>query len=66
MGCKKQGAKNKVIAIQKDAAALFSFGIIMTMYVFCTLLFASHIFDLIFFQGHKPTHLFKTKVVGAD
>ena len=34
--------------------------------VFCTLLFASHIFDLIFFQGHKPTHVFKTRIVGTD
>jgi len=22
--------------------------------------------DLIFFQGHKPTNFFKTKIVGAD
>ena len=34
--------------------------------VFCTLLFASHIFVLIFFQGHKPTHVFKTRIVDAD
>ena len=34
--------------------------------VFCTLLFASHIFDLVIFQGHKLTHVFKTRIVGAD
>ena len=33
---------------------------------FCTLLFAPHILDLIFFQGHKPTHVFKLRIVGAD
>ena len=34
--------------------------------VFCTLLFAPHIMDLIFFQRRKPTHVFKTRIVGAD
>ena len=37
----------------------------MTLF-FCTLLVAFHIFDLIFFQGHKSTHVFKTRIVGAD
>ena len=27
--------------------------------------FATHILDS-FFQGHKPTHVFKTRIVGAD
>ena len=41
MGCKKQGAKNKVIVIQKEKRqpGLFSFWITMTLF-FCTLLFA--------------------------
>ena len=29
-------------------------------------IFLPHILDLIFFQGHKPTHAFKSKKVGAD
>ena len=32
----------------------------------CSLLFATHILDLIFFQGHKTTHVFKTRIVSAD
>ena len=53
MGCKKQGAKNRVIVIQKEKRRPG------------TLLFALHILDLIFFQGRKPTHVFKTRIVGA-
>ena len=39
--------------------------------VFCTLLFALHILDPIFFRitgfpDHKTTHVFKTRIVGAD
>ena len=52
MGCKKQGAKNKVIVIQKEKRQLPFLN--DNDPAFCTLLFASHIFDLIFFQGHKP------------
>jgi hypothetical protein len=33
--------------------------------VFCTLLFATHILNP-FFQSHKPTHVFKTRIAGAD
>ena len=29
------------------------------------LLFGPHILNL-FLQGHKPTHVFKTRIVGAD
>ena len=36
----------------------------MTLFL-CTILFAIHILDL-FLQGHKPTHVFKTTIVGAD
>ena len=44
MGCKKQGAKNKVIVIQKEKRqpGLFFFWLTMT------LLFAPHILDPIF------------------
>ena len=34
--------------------------------VFCTLLFSGTYFGPNFFQGHKPTHVFKRKIVGAD
>ena len=34
--------------------------------VFCNLLFSGPYLDLIFFQGHKPTHVFKTRIVGAN
>ena len=64
MGCKKQGAKNKVIVIQKEKRQLPSFWITMTLF------FAPCYLHLIFwtriFQGHKPTHVFKTKIVDAD
>ena len=29
---------------------------------FCTLFFTPHISDSIFFQGHKPTHVFKSRI----
>ena len=34
--------------------------------VFCTLLFSGPYFGPDFFQGCKPTHVFKTRIVGAD
>ena len=34
--------------------------------VFVTLLFFRSIVWIWFFQGHKPTHDFKTRIVGAD
>ena len=51
MGFKKQNAKNRVIVIQKEKRqpGLFSFWITMTL-LFCTLLFATHILELIFFR----------------
>ena len=45
-GCKKQG---HCYSKREEAAALFSF-LNNNDPVFCTLLFASHIFDLIFFR----------------
>ena len=52
MGCKKQGAKNRVNVIKKEKR------------LGC-LFFAAHILNL-FVQGHKPTHVFKTRILGAD
>ena len=54
----------KRFKIFKKQPGLFSFWITMTL-CFCTLLFATHILDL-FLQGHKPTHVFKTRIVGTD
>ena len=34
--------------------------------VFCSLLFSGPYFGPDLFQGHKPTHVFKTRIVGAD
>ena len=55
MGCKKQGAKNKVIVIQKEKrqTGLFSFWKTMTLF-FCTLLFAkSRVPDFLNVQDPK-------------
>ena len=49
---------------KRRPGCLFSFWITMILF-FCTLLFATHFLDL-FFQGHKPTNVFKTRIVGAD
>ena len=50
MGCKKQGAKSRVILIQKKKrpASLFSFGITMTLF-FLALFFLQPIFLDLFF-----------------
>ena len=63
---KSRVQKNRVIVIQKEKmpGCLFSF-LNKNDPVFCTLHLAIHILDL-FFQGHKPTHVFKTRIVGAD
>ena len=34
--------------------------------VFCTLFFSVPYFGPDLFQGRKPTHVFKTRIVGAD
>ena len=34
--------------------------------VFCNLLYSGPYFGPDYFQGHKPTHVFKTRIVGAD
>ena len=62
MGCKKQGHR---YSKREEAAWSFLF-LNNNDPVFCTLIFAPHILDPIFFQGHKPTHVIKTRIVGAD
>ena len=67
MGFKKLGAKNQGHSCysKREEVALLLLFLNNKDPVFCTLLFATHILDL-FLQGHKPTHLFKTRIVGAD
>ena len=62
MGCKKRG---HCYSKRKEAAWPLLF-LNNNDPVFCTLFFATHILDLIFFQGHKLTPVFKTRIVGAD
>ena len=62
MECKKYG---HCCSKEKRPVCLFSFWITMTLF-FCTLLFSGPYFGPDFFQGHKPTHVFKTRIVGAD
>jgi hypothetical protein len=60
MGFKNQGAK-------KRGEAAWSLLFLNTNGpVFCTLLFATHILSLFFFQGHKPTNVFTTTIVGVN
>ena len=58
MGYNDRGQKTRV------PGCLFSFWITMTLFflhpAFCNPYFGP------FFQGHKPTHVFKTRIVGAD
>ena len=58
MGCKKQGAKKQGHCYSKREEAIFLNNIFP---IFC-----NPYFGLNFFQGHKPTHVFKTRIVGAD
>ena len=63
---KSRVQKKRVIVIQKEKRPgwLFPFCITMTL-VFCTLFFSkSRVLD--FFQGHKPTLVFKTRIVGTN
>ena len=66
MGCKNRVQKTRAIVIQKEKrpCCLFSFWIKIT-HLFCSLLFCNPFFGP-FFQGQKPTHVFKTRIVGAD
>ena len=64
---KSRVQKSRVIVIQKEKRqpGLFSFWITMTLF-FAPCFFQVHILGLDFFQGQKPTHVFKTRIVGAD
>ena len=66
MGCKKQGAKKRVIAFKKRrgqaASSLYEY---YNDPVFLHPAFRNPYFGP-FFQVHKPTHLFKTRIVGGD
>ena len=58
MGCKQEGAKNRVIVIQKEKRP----GCLCFLHpAFCNPYFGPN-----FFQCHKPTHIFKARIVGAD
>ena len=35
-------------------------------HLFAPCLFQVHILELFFFQGRKPTHVFKTRIVGEN
>ena len=59
MACKKQGAKNRVIVIQKEKRPGCNDP------VFCTLLFATHILDLIF-SGSQTDRCFQNKNMGVQ
>ena len=54
MECKKQGAKNRVIVIQKEKGWLV-----------LHLVFSTPYFGHYFFQVRKPTHVFKKKNSGC-
>ena len=61
-GCKKQGHCYS----KREEARLPILFLNNNDPVFCNLLFSGPYFRPDFFQGHKPTHLFKTGIVGAD
>ena len=67
MGCEKQGAKKQGHCYSKREEAAWPFLFLINKDpVFCTLLFSGPYFAPDFFQGHKPTHVFKTRKMGAD
>ena len=57
MGCKKQDA----LLFKKRKGRLACSLLNNNDHIFCTPYFEPN-----FFQGHKPTHVFKTRKVGAD
>ena len=66
MGYKTQGAKKQGHCYSKREEARLSLQHLSNNDpVFCTMLFATNILDL-YFQAHKPIHVFKTRIVGAD
>ena len=60
-GCKKQG---HCYSKREEAAWPLLF-LNNNEPAFFTLLFSGPYFGPDFFQGHKPTHVFKTRIVGA-
>ena len=63
----KKSGPNRVIIIQKvkKSGCLFSFWVAMTRFFF-TLVFFTPYFGPDIFQGRKPTHVLKIRIVGAD
>ena len=61
-GCKKQGHSYS----KREEAGWSLFFLNNNDPVFCTLLFSGPYFGPDFFQGYKPTHVFKTRILGAD
>ena len=59
------GCKNRVIVFQKEKepGCFFSFWITMILFLHPAL--CTPYFGQIFFQDHKMTHVFKTRIVGA-
>ena len=67
MGCKNQGAKKQGHCYSKREEAAWPLLFLNNNDpVFFTLLFSGPYFGPGFFLDHKPTHVFKTKIVGAD
>ena len=64
MGCKKQGAKKQGHCYSKREEAAWPFLFLKNndpvFLLLCNPYFGP------FLQGHKPTHVFKTRIVGAD
>ena len=66
MGCKKQGAKIQGHCYTKKEKAAWPLLVLnKNNPVFLHPAFCKPYFGP-FLQGHKPTHVFKTRIVGAD
>ena len=66
-GVQKPGCKNQGHCYSKrEKARLPPLFLNNNDPAFCTLLFAPHILDPVFFQGGKPTPLFITRIKGTD
>ena len=63
MECKKQGAKKLGHCYSKREKAAFSFWITMTLF-FAPCFLNPYLGP--YFQGHKPTYVFKTWILGVD
>ena len=66
MDLTKEGARKQGYCYSKREEAAWPFLILNNNDpIFCTLLFSGPYFGPDFSQGHKPTHVFKTRIVGA-